>query len=140
MEFVVNLKKNLLRSENGYSGCVCASLTGMRLISPKKFRTQDPLTDHVTRKESTVTNLTRRSLLQNAPLTAATLSVLPPVPALAASRLPPEAAAPRSASGTGSMVIHVNDVATGEMTLLVGAREVCFRDPGLVAYFIKAAR
>ncbi|MGA7265857.1 MAG: twin-arginine translocation signal domain-containing protein [Stellaceae bacterium] len=85
--------------------------------------------------------LTRRSFLQQTPVTAATLGVLPAIPALAGSRLPPEAAAPRSsAKGPGSMVIHVNDVSTGEMTLLVGAREVSFRDPGLVAYFIEAAR
>jgi hypothetical protein len=38
------------------------------------------------------------------------------------------------------MVIHVNDVATGEMSVLVGAREVVLRDPRLVAYFIEAAR
>ncbi|MBV8504947.1 MAG: hypothetical protein JOZ11_03945 [Alphaproteobacteria bacterium] len=87
-----------------------------------------------------MTNLSRRSFLQDIPVTAASLSVLPAMPALATPRHAPEAAAPRSASGTGSMVIHVNDVATGEMTLLVGAREVSFRDPGLVAYFIEAAR
>ena len=88
-----------------------------------------------------MTNLTRRSFLQQTPATAATLSVLPAMPALAASRPAPQAAAPRSSTtGAGSMVIHINDVATGEMTLLVGAREVSFRDPGLVAYFIEAAR
>jgi hypothetical protein len=38
------------------------------------------------------------------------------------------------------MVIHVNDVATGEMTLLVGAREIVLRDPRLVARFLEAAR
>jgi hypothetical protein len=88
-----------------------------------------------------VTHLTRRSLLQNAPLTAASLSVLPAMPALAASRPPPEVATPRSsAAGASSMVIHVNDVATGEMTLLVGAREIVLRDPRLVARFLEAAR
>jgi hypothetical protein len=34
----------------------------------------------------------------------------------------------------------VSDVATGELTLLVGAEEVVFRDPHLVARLIKAAR
>ncbi len=88
-----------------------------------------------------MTNLTRLSFLQHAPATAATLSVLPAMPALAGSRLPREAAAPSSsATGAGSMVIHVNDVSTGEMTFLVGAREVSLRDPGLVAYFMEAAR
>ncbi len=93
------------------------------------------------RKERTVTNLTRRSFLQRTPVTAATLSVLPAMPALAAIGHPAEAAGPRPSAGdAGSMVIHVNDVATGSMTLLIGAREVSLRDPRLVAYFIEAAR
>jgi hypothetical protein len=89
--------------------------------------------------ESSVTNLTRRSLLQNAPVTAATLSVLPAIPALASPAYPLKAAAAQlSAVGTRSMVVHVNDVATGEMTLLVGAREIILRDPELVARFVDA--
>ena len=88
-----------------------------------------------------MSKLTRRSFLQNTPTAAATLSVLPAIPALAAPQHPPEGAAPkRSVTGTGSMVIHVNDVATGQMTLLVGARAVSLRDPWLVARFIQAAR
>jgi hypothetical protein len=87
-----------------------------------------------------VTSLTRRSLLQRAPVTAATLSVLPAMPALAAIRRPPQAPAPRlPAASPRSMVIHVNDVAKGEMTLLVGAREIVLRNPQLVARFIEAA-
>ena len=85
--------------------------------------------------------LTRRSFLQQTPVGAATLSVLPAMPALAPIGRSPQAAAPRlSAASSGSMVIHVNDVATGEMSVLVGAREVVLRDPQLVAYFIEAAR
>jgi len=38
------------------------------------------------------------------------------------------------------MVVHVSDVATGEVTLLVGAREIVFRDPQFVARLIKATR
>ncbi len=88
-----------------------------------------------------MTNLTRRSFLQRTPVTAATLSVLPAMPALAAIRRPSQMPAPRpSAASSGSMVIHVNNVATGEMSVLVGAREVSLRDPRLVAYFIEAAR
>jgi hypothetical protein len=37
------------------------------------------------------------------------------------------------------MVIHVNDVASGRITLLVGTREVALRSPRLVAYFVEAA-
>ncbi len=85
--------------------------------------------------------LTRRSFLQQTPVSAAALSLLPAMPALAAVRQSPEAAAPRlSATSTGSMVVHVNNVATGEMTLMVGARQIVLRDPRIVARFIEASR
>jgi len=88
-----------------------------------------------------VPKFTRRSFLQQTPISAATLSLLPAAPSLAAIRQSPELAAPRwSATSNDSMVIHVNDVATGEITLLVGAQEIVLRDPGLVAYLIEAAR
>ena len=84
---------------------------------------------------------TRRSFLQDTSVTAAAFSLLPGIPALAAIHHSPQAAAPPSpAPPTGSMVIHVNDVATGEMTLLVGKREIALRDPQLVARFLEAAR
>ena len=85
--------------------------------------------------------LTRRSFLQQTPISAATLSLLPAMPAMAAVRHSQEAAAPQlSAASTGPMVVHVNDVATGEMTLLVGARQIVLRDPQIVASFIEATR
>jgi hypothetical protein len=88
-----------------------------------------------------VANPTRRAILHNAPLGAAALGVLPAMPIAAAARLLPEAAVPHApAASTGSMVIHVNDVASGRMTLLVGAREVALRSPQLVACFVEAAR
>jgi hypothetical protein len=84
-----------------------------------------------------VTDLTRRSFLQQTPVTAAALGVLPAMPALAAaSHHAPKASPDLPAT---SMVVHVNDVATGEMTLLVGAREIVLRDPWLVARFLEAA-
>ena len=87
-----------------------------------------------------MTKLTRRSFLEQTPVTAATLALLPVMPALAAVRRAPEAAAPCfSAASTGSMVIHVKDVTTGEMTLFMGTREVVLRDPRLVARFVEAA-
>jgi hypothetical protein len=88
-----------------------------------------------------VKKLTRRSLLQHTPIGAAALSLLPAMPALAAIRHSPEAAAPQlSATSSGSIVVHVNDVATGEMTLLVDTRAVVLRDPRIVASFIEATR
>jgi hypothetical protein len=88
-----------------------------------------------------VTKLTRRSFLKQTSVSAATLGLLPAIPALAAIPHSPEAAAPEmSATSTGPMVVHVSDIARGEVTLLVGAREVVFRDRRLVARLIKAAR
>jgi len=88
-----------------------------------------------------VKKLTRRSLLQQTPVSAAALSLLPAMPALAAIDHSPQAVAPQmSAKSAGSMIVHVNNVATGEMTLLVGARQIVLRDPRIVASFIAATR
>jgi hypothetical protein len=88
-----------------------------------------------------VPKLTRRSLLQQTPVTAAALSLLPAMPALGAVRHSPEAVAPQpSAASSASMVVHVSDVATGEMTLLLGARAIAFHDPRLVGLLIEASQ
>lgn len=89
-----------------------------------------------------MTKLTRRSLIQQTPVAAATLSLLPAMPALAGIRRSANAAAPQlsPAASTGSMVVHVNNLATGEMTLLVGTREIVLRDPRIVAHLIEATR
>jgi len=44
-----------------------------------------------------------------------------------------------AAAFSGPMIAHVSDVATGEVALLVGAREIIFHDPQLVARLMKAA-
>jgi hypothetical protein len=38
------------------------------------------------------------------------------------------------------MIAHVSNIATGEVALLVGAREIIFHDPEFVARLMKAAR
>jgi hypothetical protein len=87
-----------------------------------------------------VTKLTRRSFLKQTSASAATLGLLPAIPALAAISHSPEAAGPElPATFSGPMVVHVSDVAAGELTLLVGAREIVFRDPEIVARLVKAA-
>jgi hypothetical protein len=89
-------------------------------------------------KESTMTKLTRRSFLKQTSVGAATLGLLPNLTTVPHS---PEAVAPESsATFIGPMVAHVSDVAKGEVALFVGAREIIFRDPQLVACLIKAAR
>jgi hypothetical protein len=91
-------------------------------------------------KESIVKTLTRRSLLQKTPVSAAALSLLPAMPALAAIHHSPKAAAQLSTKSAGPMVVHVNNVATGEMTLLVGTRAIVLRDPRIVARLLEATR
>ncbi|HVS48140.1 MAG TPA: hypothetical protein VHJ99_04485 [Candidatus Dormibacteraeota bacterium] len=39
-----------------------------------------------------------------------------------------------------AMVAHVRNVTTGEVALLVGTREIIYRDPALVARLVGAAR
>ncbi len=88
-----------------------------------------------------MTKLTRRSFLKQSSAGAATLGLLPAIPALATISRTPEAAVPElSAASAGPMVAHVSNVATGEVTLLVGAREIVFHDRRLVARLIKASR
>jgi hypothetical protein len=89
-----------------------------------------------------MTNLTRRSFLKETSVGAATLGLLSSLPALAAIPDSPQAPKPEvTAAGFGDpMIAHVRDVATGEVALLVGAREIIFYDPGLVAHLLKAAR
>lgn len=88
-----------------------------------------------------MTKLTRRSFLKQTTASAATLSLLPAVPALAAISTPPEAGLGESSTTfTGPMVVHVSNVATGEITLLVGAQEIVFHDAQIVARLVKAAR
>jgi hypothetical protein len=84
--------------------------------------------------------LTRRSFLKQSSVSAATLGLLPAIPL---ATMPPalEAARPElPATLTPPMVVSVSDVATGEVTLLVGPREIVFRDRKLVSRLLKAAR
>lgn len=92
-----------------------------------------------------MTKQTRRSFLHNttvtaAGMTAASFSLLPGLSASAAMRpLPKAVAPPLPTRSSRSMVIHISDVAEGEITFLVGARETVVRDPGLVARLTETA-
>jgi hypothetical protein len=87
-----------------------------------------------------VTKLTRRSFLKQTSATAATFSLLPAMPALAASSRSAEPVVPKlHAPFSGPLVMHVSDVATGEITLFAADQEIVFRDPQIVARLIKAA-
>lgn len=86
-----------------------------------------------------MTNLTRRSFLKQTSVSTATLGLLP---CLAAMPDSPQATTPGVAAApfSGPIIAHVSDLSMGEVTLLVGAREIIFRDPQLVAHLMKAAR
>ena len=89
--------------------------------------------------------LTRRGFIGQTTASVATIGILATVPTLAAT---PEmtdmvssdtAAAELSATSFAEpLVAHVSDLASGEVTIMVGAREVILRDTDLVMRLLKA--
>jgi hypothetical protein len=53
---------------------------------------------------------------------------------------PQQAAAAAGLTLREPMVVHVRDVATAEIAVLVGTQEFVYRDPALVAQLVRAAR
>jgi hypothetical protein len=89
---------------------------------------------------STGTQLTRGGFLKRTSVGAAALGALA-VPGLADHMVAAAHAAEASrTSQRGPLVAYVRDVASGEVALLVGTREVVVRDPELVARLVRAAR
>ena len=59
----------------------------------------------------------------------------------AASAVPAaQASLPEGASLTEPLLAHVRDLSSGEISLLVGQREIVLNDPGLVARLYQASR
>ena len=88
-----------------------------------------------------MTNLTRRSFLKQTSVSLSTLGLLSFLPASAATPHSQVTTPERSAAALCDPVIaHVTNVATGEISLFVGVREITFRDPQLVARLLEAAR
>ena len=91
--------------------------------------------------------LTRRGFIGQTTASVATISVLAAVPTLAAA---PEmtdvvasdtAAAELSATTfSESVVAHVSDLASGEVTIMSGTKEIILRDADLVMRLLKAVR
>jgi len=75
-------------------------------------------------------------------LGVATTGILAATPALTNSAELPEATttlAELSATGVAeNLIAHVRDVATGEVSLMVGTQEIVYRDPELVARLLRA--
>ncbi len=86
--------------------------------------------------------LTRRGFFRQTSISAATLGMLAAVPSLEAIAEAPEVPAAELPTGifAGPMVAHVSDLATGEVSVMVGTREVIYRDPEFVMRLLKAVR
>ena len=88
--------------------------------------------------------LTRRGFFKQTTASAATIGVLAAAPNLAAvveNSAPDVPAAETELSAatlTEPMLAHVRDVATGEVSLMVGEREIIYRDPQLVMRLLRA--
>ena len=89
--------------------------------------------------------LTRRGFLgQTSAMGVATIGVLTAVPGLATAIPDITADAPEvdlsAASLTEPIMAHVSDLANGEISLLVGTKEVIFRDPQLIVRLLNALK
>jgi hypothetical protein len=88
-----------------------------------------------------MTKLSRRGFFKQTSASAATFGVLVAIPGMVAATEVPEAPAVETsiANFTEPLLAHVSDLASGEISLLVGTREIIFRDPNLVMRLLQAA-
>lgn len=89
--------------------------------------------------------LTRRGFIGQTTASVATIGILATVPTLAATPEMTDTLASDTAAAELSttslaepLVAHVSDLASGEVTIMVGAREVILRDTDLVMRLLKA--
>ena len=87
-----------------------------------------------------MTNLTRRGFFKQTSASVASLGILAAVPSLEAVAEAPEVPTVELPTTTlaGPLVAHVSDVATGEVSVMFGTREVIYRDPEFVMRLLKA--
>jgi hypothetical protein len=85
--------------------------------------------------------LTRRGLLKQTTVSAATLGAMAAGPNLTMFLDSPEDPMTEISPGAiaGPLVAHIRDAGTGEISLLVGTREIVIRNTDLVARLVKAA-
>jgi hypothetical protein len=85
--------------------------------------------------------LTRRGFFRQTTVSAATFGAMASVPGLSMMLESPEDPATEISPGAlvGPLVAHIRDASTGELSLLVGTRELVVRDSDLVARLVKAA-
>ena len=90
--------------------------------------------------------LTRRGFFRQTSMNVATIGVLAAVPLVAVPDAPEAAATDTAAAAeelsaaelSGPLVAHVRDLASGEISLLVGTQEIIYRDPELVVRLLRA--
>jgi hypothetical protein len=100
-----------------------------------------------------MSEVSRRTFLKSgsaAVVAAGAISAVPGLPAVASlleTQGPADAGAADAAVGDGEvgllsepLVAHVRDLATGEIGLFSGAREITVHDPQLAARLLRAAR
>ena len=97
-------------------------------------------------------HLSRRSFLTKGSLAAATAGLLASAPATALpgllagagaeadTALAEEGAAELGGELEGTVVAHVRDLTTGEISIYSGTQETVIRDPGMAARLARAAR
>ena len=78
--------------------------------------------------------LSRRGFIKQTSATVATFGVLAAVPVLTTEPQAVDVATTDLSAVTLSdpLIAHVSDIASGEISLLVGTQEIIFRDPQLV--------
>ena len=91
--------------------------------------------------------LTRRGFIGQTTASVATIGVLAAIPTLAAAPemtdvVASDAAAAELSATTfsESVVAHVSDLASGEVTIMSGTKEIVLRDADLVMRLLKAVR
>jgi hypothetical protein len=86
--------------------------------------------------------LTRRGFLHRTSIGVTATGMLAAAPHLADISTEPEATTAEQAPVAliEPMLAHVRDVATGELSILIGTREVIYRDAELVARLLKVTQ
>lgn len=79
-------------------------------------------------------SLSRRKLIAGATAGAATAGVLALVPQLA------QHAQSAPTASTDPLMVYVTNPSTASVTMLVGHKEITFRDPDLVAQLLRASQ
>jgi hypothetical protein len=89
-----------------------------------------------------VGKLTRRGFFRQTSVSVGTIGALAAFPLLETVPEAPEVSEPllTAAETAEPMLAHVRDFATGEISLMVGTREIIYRDADLVTRLLKAAR